>query len=107
MNRLTGMAVAMTLLAGAITIAPAPAGAGEEDDFGPGQHPYGVEGSITQDQFTYLQGLAWPQSYEDIKNTFGFPTHRTEEADYYRLEESNTWVVIEYSGDQATGYRTE
>ncbi|MGG6241582.1 hypothetical protein ACQ4N7_23395 [Nodosilinea sp. AN01ver1] len=77
------------------------------NEFAPGQQPYGVEGGITQQQLVYLQALAWPQSYTDMVNNFGFPTYRTETGDYYQLEGSNSWIVIEYSGPQATGYRTE
>lgn len=104
--------LARALLMSALVSSCAPAEAPQppqlsEADYGPGQHPYGVQGSITQAQFATLQGLAWPQTYDDIIQTFGFPTHRLASADYYRLEGTSTWVVIEYSGTQATGYRTE
>lgn len=91
----------------AIADAPTTATPISTNEFAPGQQPYGVEGGITQQQFVYLQGLAWPQSYSDMVNTFGFPTHRTEAGDYYQLEGTSSWVVIEYSGPQATGYRAE
>lgn len=96
------------ILAGCVA-AEAPTGPPSHADisFAPGQHPYGVEGSITQQQLAYLRGLAWPQSYDDMVNTFGFPAHRTAGSDYYRLEDGSGWAVIEYSGPQATGYRTE
>ena len=104
MKDLGALALAVLLTGCAVADAPT---LEPTTDFAPGQHPYGVKGSITQQQFADLQGLSWPQSYADINNKFGRPTHRLEGADYYQLEGTNTWVVIEYSGTQATGYRTE
>lgn len=73
-----------------------------------GGQQYGVEGSITSRQFAILQGLAWPQAYNDMRGTFGFPSHRTETADYYALDsDRSVWVVVFYSGTTATGYTTE
>lgn len=101
------VALALGALLTSCAIADAPAPPTSTNEFAPGQQPYGVDGGITQQQFAYLQGLGWPQSYDDMVSSFGFPSYRTETGDYYRLEGSNSWIVIEYSGPQATGYRTE
>ncbi|MBD2259904.1 hypothetical protein [Pseudanabaena sp. FACHB-2040] len=77
-------------------------------DYAPGGQQYGVKGSLSTRQLAALKGLAWPQSYEDVKGTFGFPSHRTETADYYALQgDDSIWVVIHYSGKTATRYTTE
>lgn len=67
----------------------------------------GAQGSITESELGVLRGLAWPQTYRDMVGTFGYPAHRTDGEDYYHLEGTSNWVVIEYSGPQATGYREE
>ena len=96
------------LLSGCATAqAPTTATPTSTNEFAPGQQPYGAKGSITQSEFAALQGLAWPQSYDDMISSFGYPAQRTETGDYYQLEGTSSWVVIEYSGPQAIGYRTE
>lgn len=101
------VALALGGLLSGCASAEAPSPPASANEFAPGQQPYGVQGSITQQQFAALQGLAWPQSYEDMVTSFGYPAHRTETGDYYQLEGTSNWVVIEYSGPQAIGYRTE
>lgn len=73
-----------------------------------GGQQYGVDGTLSARQFAILQGLAWPQAYDDMRSTFGFPTYRTTTADYYALANDTTvWVVVFYQGATATGYTTE
>ncbi|WP_017301961.1 hypothetical protein [Nodosilinea nodulosa] len=55
-------------------------------EFALGQQPYGAQGSITEAELAVLKGLAWPQAYRDMVGTFGYPAHRTNDEDYYRLE---------------------
>ena len=100
-------ALALSGLLSGCAIAEAPAPPSSTSEFAPGQQPYGAEGSITQSELAELQGLAWPQSYDDMIASFGYPAQRTETGDYYQLEGTSNWVVIEYSGPQATGYREE
>jgi hypothetical protein len=96
------------LLSGcAIADAPTIPTPNSTNEYAPGQQPYGAKGSITQQQLAALQGLAWPQTYDDMVSSFGYPAHRTETGDYYQLEGTGNWVVIEDSGPEATGYRAE
>lgn len=77
-------------------------------DYAPGGQQYGVKGSVTNRQLAVLKGLSWPQSYDDMRGTFGFPLHRDETADYYALEgDDSVWVVVSYVGKNATGYTLE
>ena len=101
------VALALALGGSGCATAEAPAPPSSTNEFAPGQQPYGAQGSITQQQLATLQGLAWPQSYNDMVGSFGYPAQRTETGDYYQLEGTSSWVVIEYSGTQAIGYRTE
>lgn len=68
---------------------------------------YGSEGSLTSAELATLQGLAWPQQYEDMVGSFGFPYYRSATADYYQIQGSTDWVVIYYSGRSATGFGFE
>ncbi|MBD0270114.1 MAG: hypothetical protein ICV77_17695 [Cyanobacteria bacterium Co-bin8] len=69
--------------------------------------PYGSEGSITPSEVATLKGLAWPQQYEDMVGTFGFPYYRTATADYYQISGTSNWAVVYYSDRTATGYGFE
>lgn len=69
--------------------------------------PYGSQGSISQSELATLKGLAWPQQYEDMVGTFGFPYYRGATADYYQLKGTSDWVVVYYQGRTATGYGFE
>jgi hypothetical protein len=92
------------LLQGESAIANEPAPA----PFAPGAGQYGLKGTMSAQKLNTLKSLAWPQSYEDMKGSFGFPLHRTETADYYALEnDASVWVVIHYSGKSATHYALE
>ncbi|MBD0270171.1 MAG: hypothetical protein ICV77_17980 [Cyanobacteria bacterium Co-bin8] len=69
--------------------------------------PYGNEGSITGAELATLKGLAWPQQYEDMVGTFGFPYYRSAMADYYKVIGTSDWAVVYYSDRTATGYGFE
>lgn len=85
--------------------APTPSYQGE---FAPGAQRYGVDGQLSQRQYATLKGLAWPQTYDDMKGTFGLPSHRTSTADYYALAgDRSIWVVVWYEGKTAVSYSTE
>lgn len=75
-------------------------------EFAPGNHQYG-KGQLTQEQLGALKSLAWPQTYEAMKGTFGFPAHRTETADYYAIDDSDQWAVVYYNGRTAINYSLE
>ncbi|MGD1909090.1 MAG: hypothetical protein ACFB0C_24305 [Leptolyngbyaceae cyanobacterium] len=64
---------------------------------------YGGSGHLDASQEATLKGLAWPQTYGDMKGTFGLPNQRTEEADIYKLE-SGAEIRGIYEGTEATGF---
>lgn len=66
--------------------------------------PYGSEGTITRSELATLKGLAWPQQYEDMVGTFGFPYYRSATTDYYQVTGTTDWVAIYYSDRTATAY---
>lgn len=106
MNPLRWLPLAL-ILTGCAESALAPSEKPLSVDFSPGHRAYGVKGTLNQSQLEQIQTLSWPQAYEDMKTSYGFPAHRTETADYYHLEGTTQWVVIQYAGAQATGYRIE
>lgn len=63
---------------------------------------YGGAGILSESQAATLRGLAWPQTYSDMKGTFGLPNQRTEAADIYKLVNGSEIRVI-YEGTEATG----
>ena len=64
----------------------------------------GGMGSLTAAELEVMQGLAWPQTYDDMTGTFGLANRTTEAADIYRVEGSDIEVWVYYDGKQATGY---
>ena len=69
----------------------------------------GGMGFLTVAELEVMQGLAWPQTYADMKGTFGVANRSTEIVDIYRVEGSEQEVWVHYDGSQATGFeiRTE
>ena len=61
-------------------------------------------GYLTAAELEVMQGLAWPQTYADMKGTFGFANRSTDIADIYRLEGSDRAVWVFYDGATATGF---
>ena len=73
--------------------------------YAPGGQSYGAAGgTLSAANANTAQWLAWPQSYDDMIGTFGYPRHRTEFTDYYAIEGTDQWLKIHYSGKTATGY---
>ncbi len=66
--------------------------------------PYGDRLGITQEQAIAVAWLAFPQSYGAMINLLGYPDARDRRSDWYRLPR-DTWLIIEYRGHQAIGYR--
>ncbi|MEM9008748.1 MAG: hypothetical protein AAGE59_35210 [Cyanobacteria bacterium P01_F01_bin.86] len=64
----------------------------------------GGMGSLTAAELEVMQGLAWPQTYADMKGTFGVANRSTETVDIYFVESTSYEVWVFYEGDQATGY---
>lgn len=65
--------------------------------------PYGLDGQLSEQDTKVLTHLTWPQSYDAIKDRFGFPAYRDDAADYYKLPNGH-WAAIFYTGAQATSY---
>jgi hypothetical protein len=67
-----------------------------------GAMPYG-NGRLSARETTTLMYLKFPQSYDAIKNSLGFPSYRTASADYYQLP-NGRWVMLIYNqANQAIG----
>jgi hypothetical protein len=65
---------------------------------------YGGAGQLTAAEANLIRNLAWPQTYDDIKNAVGLPAYRTAEGDIYKLPDGGE-ITILYDGKNATGYR--
>ncbi|HEY9762803.1 MAG TPA: hypothetical protein V6D07_09765 [Trichocoleus sp.] len=102
------LAVAAVGAEDAIALSPDAIASDSSSEFVPGSHQYGAHGTISQQQLQQLQTLAWPQTYEDVIGAYGYPSHRTESADYYAIENlTSRWAVIAYDGTTAINYRLE
>ena len=64
----------------------------------------GGMGYLTPDEANDMQYLAWPQTYADMKGTFGVANRSTRTADIYRVAGSNKEVWVFYDGTTATGF---
>ena len=65
---------------------------------------YGGAGQLTAAEAELIRSLAWPQTYDDIKNAVGLPAYRTATGDVYQLPDGGE-ITILYNGRTATGYR--
>ncbi|MBD2465764.1 hypothetical protein H6G89_32770 [Oscillatoria sp. FACHB-1407] len=59
---------------------------------------------MSQQDLIAVMSLQYPQSYEAIKNRFGFPSRRSVTTDYYPIEGTSRWVAIHYHGTTAIDY---
>ena len=64
----------------------------------------GGMGYLSITELALMEGLAWPQSYEDMTGTFGRANRSTDIADIYRVDGSDAEVWVYYSGTTATGF---
>jgi hypothetical protein len=70
--------------------------------------PYGLNGQIEQEDIVSLLYLdfTYGQSYQAIRDRFGFPAYREGSADYYKIKGSNRLVAIYYDRNgNAIGYQ--
>lgn len=67
--------------------------------------PYGVDGQWSEQDLKDLFYIAFPQTYQDMKGTFGFPYCRDERSDYYQVEGTTHVIAIDYNGATAIGWR--
>lgn len=105
-NLLVGIFILSALLNACMQPAYAPLGGPRPGDYSPdGGHPYGVEGSVNDEQALTVESLAWPQDHEAMVTLLGFPMHFTESADYYQY--GDRWLVIRNDGPMAVGYHYE
>jgi hypothetical protein len=65
--------------------------------------PY-ASGDLDAQEINALLHLAFPQSYDAIKNRLGLPAYRTKTADYYQLGDRR-WVMVVYSDATAIGFQ--
>lgn len=61
-------------------------------------------GVLSASELALMEGLAWPQTYEDMTGTFGRANRSTDSADIYRVDGSDAEVWVFYDDNQATGF---
>lgn len=64
---------------------------------------YGGAGHLSAEELVTLEHLGWPQTYTDMKGTFGFPSE-IHDAEHVYIAPDGRRLTITYNGDQATGY---
>lgn len=69
------------------------------------EQPYGVDGQWSEQDLNNLFYIAFPQTYQDMKGTFGFPFCRDAKSDYYQVEGTTHVIAIDYRGSTAIGWR--
>lgn len=104
-NLVAGLLILSALLTSCMEPVAAPQ-AGHRGDFAPGVHPYGVDGTVDDQQALTVESLAWPQDREAMTTLLGFPMHFSGANDYYQYT-GGRWLVIRYAGPQAVGYHYE
>ena len=70
----------------------------------PGTLARGGMGYLSPREVEYMGYLAWPQSYADMKGTFGLANRSRETVDIYVIEGSGQEVGVFSEGAQAIGY---
>lgn len=63
----------------------------------------GGQGFLTESEHELLKGLAWPQTYADMKGSFGNAHRSTQSADVYLVESGEAWVFYD-ENNMAVGY---
>jgi hypothetical protein len=70
--------------------------------------PYSYNGLIESHELTSVQHLAWPQSYEAVIGRLGYPSYRSESADWYLRPGGMGRLRVDYDGNNmAIGYQLE
>jgi hypothetical protein len=67
--------------------------------------PYGIDGQLSEQDLRDLFYVAFPQTAQDMRGRFGSPTCFDAVADYYQVEGTTHWVAVDFSGNQAIGWR--
>jgi hypothetical protein len=70
--------------------------------------PYSYNGLIEPSELDSVRYLAWPQSYEAVVGRLGYPSYRSETADWYLRPGGMGKLRIDYDRDgSAIGYQLE
>jgi hypothetical protein len=64
--------------------------------------PYSYNGTVETGELATIQNLAWPQSYEAITSCLGYPSYRSETADWYLRTGGMGRVRIDYDPNTNT-----
>lgn len=67
---------------------------------------YGGMGNLTSDELRIVEHLAWPQTYTDLRGTFGVPSERWPSKLIYKLSDGRE-LTITMNGNQATGFQIQ
>ncbi|WP_035990238.1 hypothetical protein [Leptolyngbya sp. KIOST-1] len=104
---LGGLLLLSTVPTSCVDAAWAPEYGSLPGEFSPhGGHPFGLDGSVTQEEALTVEYLAWPQDREAMITLIGFPLHFSGQFDYYQAP-GGRWLVIRYNGPLAVGYHYE
>jgi hypothetical protein len=68
-------------------------------------NPYGIDGQLSAQDLRDLFYLAFPQTAIDMRGRFGSPRCFDAVADYYLVEDTTHWVVVDYNGALAVNFR--
>jgi hypothetical protein len=70
--------------------------------------PYSYNGLIETSELASVQHLAWPQTYDAIIGRLGYPSYRSEFADWYLRPGGMGRLRVDYDeNNMAVGYRLE
>jgi hypothetical protein len=70
--------------------------------------PYSYNGLIESHELASVQHLAWPQSYEAVIGRLGYPSYRSESADWYLRPGGMGRLRVDYDeNNMAIGYQLE
>ncbi|MBE9155375.1 hypothetical protein IQ265_00745 [Nodosilinea sp. LEGE 06152] len=104
-NLLAGLLILSALLNACMEPVYAPERGSLPGEFAPGAHPYGIDGTVNDEQALTVESLAWPQDHEAMTTLLGFPMHFSGSYDYYQY--GDRWLVIRNDGPMAVGYHYE
>jgi hypothetical protein len=70
--------------------------------------PYSYNGLIESHELASVQHLAWPQSYEAVIGRLGYPSYRSESADWYLRPGGMGRLRVDYNDENiAIGFELE
>jgi hypothetical protein len=66
--------------------------------------PYGLDGTLSEQEVSALKWLAYPQLAKDMRGRLGSPLCFDRTYDYYQIDGSEDYVAIQFDGASAIGW---